>query len=124
MSDLYKRIEKFGKEQGYKNMTVLCKAAGVPRSAMSELNSGRSKDISKPNAEKFAILLGKSLDEIYGREKEKPVTESDELEKYIDMLRTRPEMRLLLDTQDGATKEQVEENVRFLDALRKAKNAD
>ena len=56
--------------------------------------------------------------------KKEPVTESDELEKYIDMLRARPEMRLLLDTQDGATKEQVEENVRFLDALRKAKNVD
>ena len=38
MEDLYKHIESLGKEHGYKNMTVLCKAAGVPRSTMSELN--------------------------------------------------------------------------------------
>ena len=49
MEDLYKHIESLGKEHGYKNMTVLCKAAGVPRSTMSELNNGRSKDLSKPN---------------------------------------------------------------------------
>ncbi len=27
MEDLYKHIESLGKEHGYKNMTVLCKAA-------------------------------------------------------------------------------------------------
>ena len=43
MEDLYKHIESLGKEHGYKNMTVLCKAAGVPRSTMSELNNGRIK---------------------------------------------------------------------------------
>ena len=57
MEDLYKHIESLGKEHGYKNMTVLCKAAGVPRSTMSELNNGRSKDLSKPNAQKFADIL-------------------------------------------------------------------
>ena len=63
MEDLYKHIESLGKEHGYKNMTVLCKAAGVPRSTMSELNNGRSKDLSKPNAQKFADILGVTLDE-------------------------------------------------------------
>lgn len=79
--------------------------------------------MSAKNMVKVANFFEISTEELMGIKKE-PVTASDELEKYIDMLRTRPEMRLLLDTQDGATKEQVEENVRFLDALRKAKNAD
>ena len=58
MEDLYKHIESLGKEHGYKNMTVLCKAAGVPRSTMSELNNGRSKDLSKPkNLQIFWALL-------------------------------------------------------------------
>jgi len=74
MEDLYKHIEGLGREHGYKNMTVLCKAAGVPRSTMSELNNGRSKDLSKPNAQKFADILGVTLDEVYGEETKKALT--------------------------------------------------
>ena len=77
MVNLYKHIEALGKENGYKNMTVLCKAAGVPRTTMSELNAGRSKDLSKPNAQKFADLLGLPLDSIYGTETEKTPAEAD-----------------------------------------------
>lgn len=74
MGSLYERIEQLGKAGGYKNMTVLCKAAGVPRTTMSELHAGRSRDLSKPNAQKFADLLELSLDDIYGAapQKEKP----------------------------------------------------
>lgn len=78
MEDLYKHIESLGKEHGYKNMTVLCKAAGVPRSTMSELNNGRSKDLSKPNAQKFADILGVTLDEVYGEETKKAPTQEGE----------------------------------------------
>lgn len=80
MEDLYKHIESLGKEHGYKNMTVLCKAAGVPRSTMSELNNGRSKDLSKPNAQKFADILGITLDEVYGEEIKKAPTPEGERE--------------------------------------------
>lgn len=44
--------------------------------------------------------------------------EEDELAAYLQMLRTRPEMKILLDTMAGATKEEVEANVHFLEALR------
>lgn len=84
MEDLYKHIESLGKEHGYKNMTVLCKAAGVPRSTMSELNNGRSKDLSKPNAQKFADILGVTLDEVYGEETKKAPTQEDEREITFD----------------------------------------
>lgn len=78
MDDLYKHIESLGKEHGYKNMTILCKAAGVPRSTMSELNNGRSKDLSKPNAQKFANVLGVTLDKIYGEKTKKAPTQDGE----------------------------------------------
>lgn len=78
MDDLYRHIEALGKQHGYKNMTSLCRAAGVPRSTMSELNNGRSKDISKPNAQKFADILGVTLDEIYGTETKKAPTPEGE----------------------------------------------
>ena len=38
--------------------------------------------------------------------------------------KTDPELRALLDTAVGATKEEVEENVRFIEALRHAKKSD
>ena len=84
MEDLYKHIESLGKEHGYKNMTVLCKAAGVPRSTMSELNNGRSKDLSKPNAQKFADILGVTLDEVYEEETKKAPTQEGEREITFD----------------------------------------
>lgn len=121
MSSLYKHIESLGKMGGYKNMTALCKAAGVPRTTMSELNAGRSKDISKPNAQKFADLLGLSLDDIYGTEqKEKPYASDDEeLNEYLEELRTRPECRMLFKLAKGATKADVEKAVAIIEALRK-----
>ena len=72
MSTLYEHIEKLGKDKGFKNMTTLCKEAGVPRATMTELKMGRSKDLSKPNAQKFADALGVPLGTIYGTETEKP----------------------------------------------------
>ena len=44
--------------------------------------------------------------------------DEEELARYLEMLRTRPEMRVLLDTVEGATKEEVEANVHFLETLR------
>lgn len=84
MEDLYSRIERLGKEHGFKNMTALCKAAGVPRTTMSELNKGRSKDLSKPNAQKFANALNLSLGEIYGEETKKAPTPDGEREITFD----------------------------------------
>lgn len=48
--------------------------------------------------------------------------DEEELARYLDMLRTRPEMRVLLDTVEGATREEVEANVKFLETLRGRKD--
>lgn len=113
MGSLYEHIEQLGKDGGYKNMTVLCKAAGVPRTTMSELNSGRSKDLSKPNAQKFADLLGLPLDCIYGIEqKQKPptLTKKDEREVSDDDIK----FALFGDkTIDDETYESVKNFARF-----------
>ncbi|MBQ2384381.1 MAG: helix-turn-helix transcriptional regulator [Oscillospiraceae bacterium] len=69
MGDLYEHIDQLAKERGFKNMTELCRTAGVPRATMTELKMGRSRDISKPNAQKLATAMGVTLDAIYGTEK-------------------------------------------------------
>lgn len=54
-----------------------------------------------------------------------PESEDDEeLQEYLEYLRTRPEARILMSTMRGATKEEVEENVRFIEALRKSRNPE
>lgn len=68
MFNLYNHIEELGKAHGYPNVQKLCAAAGVPRSVMSELNKGRAKNLSNRTAEKFANLLGVSVDAVLGRE--------------------------------------------------------
>lgn len=120
MSDLYKRIEELGKKQGYKNMTKLCAAAGVPRAVMSELNVGRSKDLSKLNAEKFARCLNTTLDVIYGINNEQPTTsEDDELNEILEACRERSELRMLFKLSAGATAEDVKQAIKIIEALRK-----
>lgn len=118
MSELYDRINQISKAHGL-NITSLCKKAGVARSLMSELNMGRTKTITLETAAKFADALGISVDDLLGVEqKEKPATEDDELNRYLDELRNRPEMRMLFSVSEGCTKEEVEQAVRIIEALR------
>ena len=48
--------------------------------------------------------------------------DEEDLARYLELLRTRPEMRVLLDTVEGATKGEVEANVKFLETLRGRKD--
>ena len=47
-----------------------------------------------------------------------PISSDDELREYLEMLKNRPECRILLSTVKGATKEEVEANVKLIEALR------
>lgn len=69
----------------------------------------------------IAAKYGVSVEWLRGEtdEKEKlAVPEDDELKEYLEMIRTRPECRMLLSTVKGATKEEVEANVKLIEALR------
>lgn len=95
MFDLYSNIEALAHKAGYKNITALCKAAGIPRSAMTELKKGRTQKLLPETANKLADAMHVSLDAVYGRkereffpiilnlfgEEEKPAAGSGELSK-------------------------------------------
>jgi transcriptional regulator with XRE-family HTH domain len=69
----------------------------------------------------IAAKYGVSVEWLRGETDERstaPEPESDELREYLDMLRNRPECRMLLSTVKGATKEEVEANVKLIEALR------
>ena len=53
-------------------------------------------------------------------ENEKPlINEDEELTEYVEMLKNRPECRMLFQLTKDATKEDVEAAVRIIEALRK-----
>lgn len=55
-----------------------------------------------------------------GEQKEKPsVNDDEELEKLLEMYRTRPECRMLFSLAEGATVEDVKKAAAIIEALRK-----
>ncbi len=89
---------------------------GVAESSLSDWKNGKSMPkIDK--MQKIAEYFGVTVDYLMG--KEKPVTDDDELNKYLEELRTRPEMRMLFSVSEGCTKEEVEQAVKIIEALRK-----
>lgn len=70
MSNLYDRITEKAAEKG---MTAysLCQQAGVTRSRMSDLKSGRVKSLSSEVLRRMAIVLGTTVEYLlYGEEGE------------------------------------------------------
>ena len=58
------------------------------------------------------------MNELLSDNVQTPVEADEELLELLDMLRMRPECRILLSTAKGATREQVEANIRVIEAMR------
>ena len=120
MCTLYDRIIELCKAKGVSG-SRMCLDLGLSKSTLSDIKSGRKKGVSVPTAQKMASYLGVSVDFLLGEEdqKEKPlVNEDQELTEYLEILKTRPEMRMLFQLSKDATKEDVEAAVRIIEALR------
>ena len=84
--------------------------------------SGTSNSYKKKLHE-IAAKYNVSVEWLRGETDERggPVTvgeDEDELREYLEILRSRPEARMLLSTVKGASKAEVEANVKFIEALR------
>lgn len=117
----------------YENYVRLCNSVGKTPSAVA-LEIGIEKSTvtrwskgggaNYPTKLKIADYFGCTVDELMrddlpGQQTEKPVINVDEeLNEYLEMLRTRSECRMLLKTVKNATKEEVEANVKFIEAIR------
>ena len=117
---MYNRIEQLCKKNGT-DITKMCRELNIPRSSLSELKSGRAKSISADKVAKIANLFGVSALYITdGIEEEKPLVNNDEeLTEYLEELKNRDEMRMLFSVTKTCTKEEVEQAVRIIEALRK-----
>lgn len=100
----------------------LTQAQLASKLSLSKANISKyESDTIQPNFEALGVissLFGVSVDYLLGKE-EKPATEGDELNEYLEELKSRPEMRMLFSLAKGATKEDVERAVAIIEALRK-----
>lgn len=118
MVDIATRIDDLLHKKGVSGYRM-CADLDMSRSFMTELRKGRAKSLTLETAKKIADYFGVSVDYLMGTEIEKPVTEDDELSEYLEILRTRPECRMLFKLSKNATKEDVEQAVKIIEALRK-----
>lgn len=68
MDNLYIYIEQMAEGHGYKNITEFCKAVKIPRATMSELKSGRTKQLSAKTANVISDALDIPLDVLLGKQ--------------------------------------------------------
>lgn len=98
-----------------------CEKIGLAPNTMTEWIAGRSQSYLK-YLYQIAEAYGVSVAWLRGETDEKSPPQAaepeDELREYLEMLRSRPECRMLLSTVKGATKEEVEANVKLIEALR------
>ena len=105
--------EKLKKLRKEKKVTQeqLAQIIGVERSSIGKYETGTqpSTDIIKRIADYFGV----SVDYLLGREEKSPVSAEE--------LKARPELRMLFSLSSKATKEDVEDAVRIIEALRKGR---
>ena len=92
--------------------------AGISKSLVTKWKSNRvqtpSADILKKLSAYFEVPVSTLLSE-----EEKPLVNGDEeLTEYLEMLKNRPECRMLFQLTKDSTKDDVEAAVRIIEALR------
>lgn len=120
MATLYDRLALLCSQKGIKGGRM-CTDLGISKSLMTDLKMGRKTGITAVTAQKIASYFGVSVGYLLGEEdqKEKPLINNDEeLTEYVQMLKTRPECRMLFQLSKDASKEDVEKAVRIIEALR------
>lgn len=75
------------------------------------------KEAKLENLESLCKYFGCSMDYFSGQKEKPTVTEDDELNEYLEELKTRPEMKMLFSVAKGATKEDVEKAVKIIETL-------
>lgn len=92
----------------------LSRKLNMSKSAISMYESG----VRKPNFETLETIADIFNVDINTLMDKKP-SNNDELQEYLEELKNRPEMRMLFSVSKNATKEDVEQAVKIIEALKK-----
>lgn len=92
--------------------------AGISRSLPSKWKRYPTTAPNIENVKQLSNYFGVSVNELLNDSTDEPAEADEELMDMLEMLRMRPECRMLLMTAKGATHEQVEAYVRVIKAMR------
>lgn len=114
----YDLLSKLCAENGI-SISALLENVGVDRSAASRWKKGTepSNQTKKKLADYFGITVSELMTGEIGQKEKFLVNEDEELTEYLEMLRTRPEMKMLFQLSSKATKEDVEKAVKIIEAF-------
>ena len=101
-----------------KTQTDIVKAFGLTASTVSDWATGKNYprvDKMQMLADYFGILKSDLMEE----HQEAQLTDDIELQQYLEELKNRPEMRMLFKVSVKATKEDVEQAVKIIEAITK-----
>jgi transcriptional regulator with XRE-family HTH domain len=94
-------------------------SVGMNKSTIQRYEAGLIQSPKMPVLREVARYLNVNLDWLTGDSEEMELlTTEDDLEHYLEMLETRPEVRALLKSVDGAKPEDVKAVMDFFTALR------
>lgn len=94
--------------------------AGISKSLVSKWKNSCTSIPSPEVLGKLSKYFGVPVSALLGEEtgKKPLINEDEELTEYLEVLKTRPEVRMLFQLSKDATKEDVEAAVRIIEALR------
>ena len=112
----------------YSNFESLCQSKGLsPTKAVQNigLSTGNLKNWKEGRIPKTDVLtkiaeyFDVSVDYLLGNE---PKSEDKELTEYLEFLKYRPEGKMLFSVAKGCTKEEIEQAVKIIEAIRQPKD--
>lgn len=112
------KIKTLAKEKGI-SISHLCAKVGMGRGYLSDVKNGKNT-MTEDRLVIIAEALNTTKEYLTDKteQKNKPITtEDDELNEYLEMLRTRPELKMMFNLAKGATKADVEKSVKIIEAF-------
>ncbi len=119
METLAKRISALIAEKGL-SYGELEKRTSIPKSALQRYATGATGKIPINRVQSIAKALGTTAEYLMGwAPAATPAPPADgELADYLEELRSRPEQRMLFSVTKNATKEEIMQAVKIIEALR------
>lgn len=105
------QLKKLRKEKEC-TQEMLANAIGVAKSTISMYENG-NREPDFETLEAIADFFNVSVSRLVSK------PDTDEVSEYLEELRSREEMRMLFSVTKGATKEEIQQAVKIIEALRK-----
>lgn len=118
---IYEKIKNRRIELGYSQDELARLMGYKSRSTINKIESGQV-DIARTKIAKFAEVLKVPPSYLMGWDDDEGYYTDPEAAEFAEYLRTRPGARMLFSAAKDISKEEMEETVKYIDLLKRARN--